>query len=87
MSSASMRGHFPSCPSYDANDDSLNRFRRPSAFSASIVWCRYAPEADTSSDFWSGVPHNTRFLLNRESGAMYASIPMMGLIPAAVMRR
>ncbi len=66
----------------DASDDSLNRFRRPVAFSATMVMCVYAPLPDTSSDFWLRSPHSTRFLSNRDSGAMYASMPMIGLMPA-----
>ena len=38
--SASIRGHLPSCPSNEASDDSLNRLRKPVAFSATIVMCR-----------------------------------------------
>ncbi|SKY35413.1 Uncharacterised protein [Mycobacteroides abscessus subsp. abscessus] len=37
MRSASIRAHLPSWPSMDASDDSLNRLRRPVAFSATIV--------------------------------------------------
>ena len=37
--SASMRAHLPSCPSYEASEDSRNRLRRPVAFSATIVMC------------------------------------------------
>ena len=39
MSSASIRDHLPSWPSKDASEDSLNRLRRPVAFSATIVRC------------------------------------------------
>ncbi len=65
----------------EASDDSLNRFRRPVAFSATIVMWVYEPEPDTSSDFWLRSPQSTRLVLNRDSGAMYASMPMIGLIP------
>ena len=39
MISASMRDHLPSWPSKEASEDSLNRLRRPVAFSATIVRC------------------------------------------------
>ncbi|CFS70588.1 Uncharacterised protein [Mycobacterium tuberculosis] len=39
MSSASMRDHLLSWPSKEACEDSLNRLRRPVAFSAIIVRC------------------------------------------------
>ena len=39
ISSASMRDHLPSWPSKEASEDSLNRLRRPVAFSATIVRC------------------------------------------------
>ncbi len=81
ISSSSMRGHLPSWPSIDASDDSLNRFRRPVEFSATIVMWVYAPLPETSSDFWLGSPHSTRLVLNRDSGATYASMPMIGLMP------
>lgn len=54
----------------EASEDSLNRFRSPVAFSATIVMCVYEPEPETSSDFWLGSPHCTRLVLNRDSGAM-----------------
>ena len=84
MISSSMRAHLPSWPSIEASEDSLNRFLTPVEFSATIVMCVYAPLPETSSDFWLRSPHSTRFLLNRDSGAMYASMPMIGLIPAFV---
>jgi hypothetical protein len=49
-----------------------------------MVWWVYAPLAETSSDFCPGSPHSTRFLLKRDSGARYASMPITGLTPAAV---
>ncbi|OQM80770.1 hypothetical protein B0E55_03599 [Rhodococcus sp. 66b] len=52
------------------------------AFSATIVMCVYAPLPETSSDFWLRSPQRTRLVLKRDSGAMYASMPMIGLMPA-----
>jgi len=37
--SASIRAHLPSCPSYEASEESRNRLRRPVAFSATMVMC------------------------------------------------
>ncbi len=59
----------------------MNRFRRPVAFSATIVMWVYAPLPETSSDFWLRSPHSTRLVLKRDSGATYASMPMIGLMP------
>ncbi|SKU66758.1 Uncharacterised protein [Mycobacteroides abscessus subsp. abscessus] len=70
MRSASMRAHLPSCPSNEANDDSLNRFRSPVAFSATMVMWVYEPEPETSSDFCPGSPQKTRLVSNRDAGAM-----------------
>ena len=84
--SASIRDHLPSCPSNDASDDSLNRFRSPVAFSATIVMCVYDPLPETSSAFWLGSPHRTRLVSNRDPGAMYASTPMIGLMPPPLPR-
>ena len=47
--------------------------------------CVYAPEPETSSSFWSGLPHRTRALSARcVPGVTYASMPMIGLMPASV---
>src|SRR3954468_15462988 len=55
---------------------------RPVLFTAHIVLCVYPPEPETSSRFWCGWPHWILRLLRRDSGATYASIPMIGVIPA-----
>ena len=59
-----------------ASEDSLNRFRRPVAFSASIVIWVYAPAPETSppspsssAPRWFDWPQKTGFLWNRLSGA------------------
>ena len=45
--------------------------------------CVYAPEPDTSSP--PPLPHRTRVLSPRwVPGVMYASVPMIGLMPASV---
>ncbi len=56
----------------------------PSVVSASSVMCVYAPAPETSSSFWPGSPHRTGCLRPRWSGATYASVPMIGLMPAAL---
>ncbi len=64
----------------EAREESLNRFRSPVAFRATIVMCVYAPLPETSSDFWLRSPQSTRLVLKRDSGATYASMPMIGLM-------
>ena len=56
----------------------------PSVVSASSVMSVYAPAPDTSSSFCAGLPHRTGWRCLRCSGATYASMPTMGLTPAAV---
>lgn len=82
MVSLSIRGHFVSQPSAYASEDSRKRLFRPVAFAAQIVLCVYPPEPDTSSRFWCGCPHWILRLLRRDSGATYASMPMIGVTPA-----
>ncbi len=48
-----------------------------------VMWV-IAPLPETSSDFCSGRPHFTRCLWKRDSGATYASTPMIGVISAAL---
>ena len=56
----------------------------PSVVSESSVMCVYAPEPETSSSFCSGVPQRTRALSERcVPGVTYASMPMIGLMPAS----
>ncbi len=62
----------------------MKRLCRPSLFRAQMVLWVYAPDAETSSFFWCGWPHRTRLVLVRESGATYASMPITGVMPAAV---
>ncbi len=62
---------------------SLKRLCRPPTLRAQIVLWVYAPLPETSSPFWCGRPHLIRFLVQRDSGATYASMPMIGVTPAA----
>ena len=80
-----MRGHLPIWPSSEASDEARMRLCRPSLFRASSVMCVYAPRAETSSCSWPCWPNRTRVWSNRlVPGVTYASMPMIGLIPAAV---
>ena len=55
----------------------------PSVVSDRSVMCVYAPEPDTSSP--PPLPQRTRVLSPRwVPGVMYASVPMIGLMPASV---
>ncbi|MDF2573468.1 MAG: hypothetical protein K0S05_380 [Agromyces sp.] len=55
----------------------------PSVVSESSVMWVYAPEPDTSSP--PPLPHRTRVLsLRWVPGVRYASVPMIGLMPASV---
>lgn len=81
-----MRAYLKTNPSVYARLDSLNRLCRPVLFRAQSVLWLIRPPPETSSRFWLGSPHWTFFLWNRDSGAMYASMPMMGVTPAAIAR-
>ena len=81
-SSRSIRG-LRKYPSSEDRDASRNRLCMPSVVSANSVMCVYAPAPDTSSSFCPGVPQRTGCLWLRCSGATYASMPMIGLMPAA----
>src|ERR1700709_2468488 len=69
----------------DASEERRKRLCMPSLFSARSVMCVYAPEPATSSEDCVLVPHLMRDLSPRAvPGVTYASVPMMGLMPAAV---
>ncbi|CAO0826263.1 hypothetical protein SMICM17S_04866 [Streptomyces microflavus] len=84
MVSLSIRGHFWSQPSAYASEESRKRLCSPVLFDAQIVLWVYPPDPDTSSRFWCGCPHCTLRLCLRDSGATYASMPMIGVTPALV---
>ena len=56
----------------------------PAVSSASRVMCVYAPDPETSSSFWSGLPQRTRVRSVRcVPGVTYASMPIIGFTPWA----
>ena len=69
----------------EASDDNLKRLCMPSLFSdRSVMWV-YDPEPPTSSWFWWFWPQRIRVFSRRDvPGVMYASVPMIGLMPFAV---
>src|SRR5690554_939025 len=67
----------------EALDESRNRLCMPSVVSDSRVMWVYAPEPETSSP--PPLPQRTLVLsLRWVPGVRYASVPMIGLIPASV---
>ena len=78
-------------PSNDATVDSRNRLRRPSAFCAHMVMWVKRPPPETSfaalavvrhGSLPAGPPELLLAVANRDAGATYASIPMIGLTPS-----